>query len=349
MTDVPEEYARLLDEFVTRCEGLVDSGLAYLAVILSHELFRFLYPVEPYAGVEHDHPVRFAEAHIARLLQTATGYADSVVPYPPALAEGGGNAGSLEKETSDLYSSLWRGFDEAALSVESVRLLQDRLTAEVVESAIAGRKVLDMGCGSGRYSIALAAAGAGEVTAVDFQRKAFADAERFCEERGLPVAFGEADVLALPFGDGAFDFVFCNGVLHHTASIERGLSELDRVLAPGGRAFLYLYGSSGIFWETRLALRRVFERIPIEYTRAVLSLIGMPSHRFIFCDTWYVPVETHTAAADLHAMLDKLGLHYEKVVGQAQFDLDGAIARGVDGARAMWGDGEHRYLLTKPS
>jgi ubiquinone/menaquinone biosynthesis C-methylase UbiE len=344
---VSEPYAASLDEFVTRCNELVDAGLAYLAVVLCHELFRFLYPVEPYADVVHDDPVTFAEAHITRLLRGANAYADAVSPYRGSV-EQSRPAGPLAADTADLYSSLWAELDEQALRIESTALLEARLPAELVQESVVGARVVDIGCGSGRYSLALALAGAEDVCAVDYAKKAYAAADRIAQDRGLPVRFEEADVLALPFDDGEFDFVFCNGVLHHTASIERGLSELVRVLRPGGRAFLYLYGAGGIFWETRQALRPIFERIPLEYTKAVLSIIGMPAHRFIFCDTWYVPVETQTSTEELHEMLDRLGVGYEKIVGRSQFDLDGAIARGVRGARAMWGDGEHRYLLAKP-
>jgi len=346
---VSDAYEAQLDEFVVRCRRLVRSGAPYMAVILCHELFRFLYPVEPYAEVEHEDPVAFAEAHIAHLIQLADTFSAAVTPYAPSASERTASEESLAATTSNLYSELWLGFDERALVEESRRLLEARLPADFLATAIAGRKGLDMGCGSGRYTIALAAVGAGSVVGADFQRRSFAAAEDLARERGLPVTFAEADVLALPFADDSFDFVFSNGVLHHSESIERGLGELARVLKPGGRGFLYLYATGGIFWETRRALRPIFDEVPLEYTQGVLSTIGMPPNRFIFCDTWYVPVETQTSAEELHVMLDRAGLRYEKVAGRNPFDLDGAIDRGVRGAREMWGDGEHRYLLTKPA
>jgi hypothetical protein len=77
-------------------------------------------------------------------------------------------------------------------------------------------------------------------------------------------------------------------------------------------------------------------------------MMGMPSNRFIFCDTWYVPVETHTTTDELHTMLEAAGLAYRKVPGRNAFDLDGAIDGGsIPGAREMWGDGEHRYMLRR--
>ena len=343
-------YLASLEEFVDRCGRLVDAGLSYLAVVLCHELFRFLYPVEPYVDFVHEDPVPFANDHIRKLLALADAYEGVVTPYETLRPDAAlrDKAPVLEVETSDLYSELWLDFEDEALTRESRALVERRLPSALIEGSIVGKRVIDIGCGSGRYAIALAQVGAASVTAVDFQAKAFAAARDWCDRHDVPVVFREANVLELPFEDGEFDFVFSNGVIHHSASIERGLGELARILRPGGSGFLYLYAAGGVFWETRRALRRVFARIPLEYTRGVLRLIGMPSNRFIFCDTWYVPVETHTTTSELHTLLDATGLEYEKVAGQNAFDLDGAIERGVSGAREMWGDGEHRYVLRKP-
>ena len=205
------------------------------------------------------------------------------------------------------------------------------------------------GCGSGRYSIALARVGAMKVVGVDYDKESFHEGRRLVKKLKLPVKFRAANVLALPFKDNSFDFIFCNGVLHHTHSIQRGLKEMHRVLKPNGCAFLYLYAAGGAFWETRTAMRKLFKRIPIEYTERVLKMIGMPPNRFIFCDTWYVPVETLTRKADLERMLAAVDFRFEKIVSRNAFDLDAALKKGIRGAAEMWGDGEHRYILFKSS
>ncbi len=339
-------YEELLEEFVELCEGLVEKGLPYLAVILCHELYRFLYPVEPYANFTNTEPAEFVIGHVKRLIKSGQSFSKSVAPYDVNLdlfthCE----EQTLEKSTSALYSELWEGFDIDNLTNESFRLLTSRLPKRIIEENIVGKKVLDMGCGSGRYSIALAKVGAGQVIGVDLQSKSFAVAKQWCEDNNLPVQFEEGNVHQLPFNDSVFDFVFCNGVLHHTSSIEKGLQELSRVLKRSGKAFLYLYASGGVFWTTRRALRRIFKRIPIAYTKSVLQIIGMPSKRFVFCDTWYVPQETHTTRKQLTEMLERTGFSCDKIIGNSMFDLDAAIERNVTGAKKMWGDGEHRYIL----
>ena len=348
--EATRKYYGLLNTFVETCHNLVQGGCAYLAVLLCHELYRFLYPTDSYAGFVHEDPVPSVTSLLEKILGLAEQFASVVHPYslgPQDLQALGNMDLPLEQATSALYTSLWSVLDRNALLEESSLLLRKRMSQELLEQNVRGKDVLDMGCGSGRYSIALALAGAKRVVGLDLERKAFSAAERWCRDNDLAVDFVEGNFHRLPFPDSSFDFVFCNGVLHHSSSIKRGLEELFRVLKTSASAFLYLYAAGGIFWYTRLALRGIFSEIPIDYTLAVLRLIGMPSNRFIFCDTWYVPREVHTSRADLEAMLADIGFSFRKIVSLNPFDLDGAIERNVPGARDMWGDGEHRYLLGK--
>ena len=52
---------------------------------------------------------------------------------------------------------------------------------------------------------------------------------------GLPVEFEWADALELPYGDGSFDAVTIGFGARNLADLDRGLSEMSRVLRPGGR------------------------------------------------------------------------------------------------------------------
>jgi ubiquinone/menaquinone biosynthesis C-methylase UbiE len=354
LSDLEAAYYDDLNRFVDLCRWLTAAGQPYLTVLLCHELYRFLYPCDPYAGFTHSDPVPYLAAHIRRLLALGTaaregvhGYAD---PASRSPAHGQGESlsavgSSVEKETSDLYSDLWLGYDARVLTQESRQLLERRLPARIIDEEIVGKTVLDMGCGSGRYAVALAGLGAAAVTAVDFQAKSYRRAEEFCRTQGLPVRFAEADVLSLPFADRSFDFVFSNGVLHHTRSWQQAFDEYVRVMRRSG--FLYLYATGGFFWTTRQALRPLFAAIPRSYTAEVLKLIGMPANRMIFMDTWYVPIEEHIARADLETAFRRRNVSFEKLPSQVEFDPDYALAKGLPGAQAVWGEGEHRYLLRR--
>lgn len=344
-----KEYFELLDDFVKLNERLISRGFAYLTVILCHELYRFLYPFEPYLNLSNDQPIEFTKDHVKGLIELVKNFAERVYPYEINLKAFDSSKidQSLEKSTSNLYSDLWRDFDISTLTEESLQLLRRRLPQDFIAESVLGKNVLDMGCGSGRYSIALACAGAQKVVGVDFQAKAFLHAKKWCKEQGQPVQFVAGDILEMPIKDRFFDFIFCNGVLHHTRSIQKGLEELSRVLKPSGKAFLYIYAAGGIFWRTREVLRGIFKKIPITYTKMVLHAIGMPSNRFIFCDTWYVPVETHTTLEQIIGLFEEKRFLYKKVIGSSPFDLDKAINSNISMAEEMWGDGEHRYILWK--
>jgi demethylmenaquinone methyltransferase/2-methoxy-6-polyprenyl-1,4-benzoquinol methylase len=60
-------------------------------------------------------------------------------------------------------------------------------------------------------------------------------ARRKSGEQGLPVEFGWADALELPYGDASFDAVTIGFGARNLADLQRGLAEMARVLRPGGR------------------------------------------------------------------------------------------------------------------
>lgn len=100
---------------------------------------------------------------------------------------------------------------------------------------VAGQRVLDVGCGSGPLSAALVGRGA-TVTAFDSSR-AMVDLAR--RRLGAGARLEVADLgQPLPFADAAFDAVAASLVLHYLRDWGPPLSELRRVLRPGGRIVL---------------------------------------------------------------------------------------------------------------
>lgn len=97
-----------------------------------------------------------------------------------------------------------------------------------VETLGPWERALDLGCGDGRLSASLAA---GELTAADVSKVALNRARPRLP--GARIAHLEPDA-ALPFGDGAFTGVLCAETLEHVRDTQLLLSELRRVLAPGG-------------------------------------------------------------------------------------------------------------------
>jgi SAM-dependent methyltransferase len=113
---------------------------------------------------------------------------------------------------------------------------------------LAGKDVLEVGCGTGVHTRLLAAAGA-NVTAVDLTPTAVDLTTRRLALAGLPADIREADAESLPFPDASFDFAWSWGAIHHSADTARALAEIARALRPGGRLALMVYHRNSItFW-----------------------------------------------------------------------------------------------------
>ncbi|HYI38514.1 MAG TPA: class I SAM-dependent methyltransferase [Thermoleophilaceae bacterium] len=110
----------------------------------------------------------------------------------------------------------------------------DRILAAF--SPPAGATILDAGCGTASHTIRLARRGF-RLESVDFSDHALELARANAAEAGLAdqVHFRQADLMALPFADGQFQYAFCWGVLLHVPEVERAVVELARVVGPGGK------------------------------------------------------------------------------------------------------------------
>ena len=124
-------------------------------------------------------------------------------------------------------------YDKArALAPETRRLWQDLLSLHIDRAAIS--LVIDLGCGTGRFSELLAAHFGVQVIGIEPSQKMVDQARRKPATGNVVYRQGSAEALPLP--DGCADLVFMSMVYHHLTDPTAAARECHRVLAQGGHA-----------------------------------------------------------------------------------------------------------------
>jgi SAM-dependent methyltransferase len=175
----------------------------------------------------------------------------------------------LTGKTVEQFGASWQIHPHLASYQE--KQLQDWMTPLPLE-ALSGKTVLEAGCGKGRHSIVMAEKGPEHLYAVDLSDAVLLAADYTAELENT--ACIRANLLKLPFGDGTMDVVVCVGVLHHLEDPQAGLSELWRVLKPGGTLCLWVYGREGNGWIVHILdpIRTgVTSRIPTPVLRPLIK------------------------------------------------------------------------------
>ncbi len=134
----------------------------------------------------------------------------------------------------------------------------------------AGR-VLDVGAGTGEILARLAARFTGaRFVGVDLEEAHLERARLRCQAFGERVRFQQGDALALPFADGEFDLVVSRHLLQAVPDAARALSEMSRVLRPGGRLHV-IAEDYGMLWchPTALGSDGFWPRLPLAFGAAI--------------------------------------------------------------------------------
>jgi ubiquinone/menaquinone biosynthesis C-methylase UbiE len=104
-----------------------------------------------------------------------------------------------------------------------------------------GRDVLEIGVGMGADHLQLARQQPRFLAGIDLTSRAIEHTRARLQPHGLVSQLQTADAEHLPFPDDAFDFVYSWGVLHHSPDTAAAVSEIHRVLRPGGVARVMIY------------------------------------------------------------------------------------------------------------
>ena len=234
--------------------------------------------------IGHGHPLALAGPSVrpqdvedARALKCAFGCNVPVVGGIPRFVP------------SDDYAAAfgwqWTHFQKSQLdSHTGTTISRDRLTRCLGGdlSVVRGKAVLEAGCGAGRFTEILLAAGA-RVFAADLSVAVEANHANCSESASYFVC--QADIRRLPVVASSFDIVMCLGVVQHTPEPEETIAALASYLKPGGLLVIDHYSEDYPVTAPRRVLRELLLRMPPERARRVAlgtARALVPVHRALW-------------------------------------------------------------------
>jgi len=263
-----------------------------------------------------------------------------------------GEHDDVKDETGDHYGALFSDFDEGKYFDEPIGLLRDRLERNGYPvQRFPEWCAVDVGCGNGRYSLALKALGMRQVVGIDWGELNIRDAVARRDERAIAgVEYRRGNVLDLPLDDESQEFVFCNGVLHHSEDPPKGIRECVRVLKPGRCGFLMLMANpGGLHWDAIEICRIVARQLDYGFVRNVFASLGVPANtRMYFLDHIMVPINIRFTREQCIAMLGQAGARNIRWLDRgADSDRIEALYRGETHAEARYGAGVNAFYFEK--
>jgi SAM-dependent methyltransferase len=155
------------------------------------------------------------------------------------------------------------GFDPAKYKTKDDLVRQASWWAHKLDAEIPfDADVIDVGCGTGQLACLLGLKGR-RVVGVDYSQHSLDLAQTLRDKFRLEnVRFQRENILELSLPDASFDYVFCNGVLHHTSDPYGGFRHLVRIARPGAYIVVGLYNTYG---RLMLHVRRRVVRLRMRF------------------------------------------------------------------------------------
>lgn len=187
------------------------------------------------------------------------------------------NDRNIDLETVESFGEEWGKFD--SFSDEEIKFAGDQYFDVVASDLLTDQtKVLDLGCGSGRWTKYVASK-VELVEAVDPSNAVYSALHLTKDESNVRVT--QAGVSNIPFADKSFDFIICLGVLHHIPDTQQALSDLCKKLKLEGHILLYLYYSLDnrglgykFIFSLSTFLRKLVSQMPHGLKKGVCELIA---------------------------------------------------------------------------
>jgi 2-polyprenyl-3-methyl-5-hydroxy-6-metoxy-1,4-benzoquinol methylase len=177
------------------------------------------------------------------------------------------------------FGANWASF-AARMPPERIEAARTSLAEMLGRDSLAGNTFLDVGSGSGLFSLAAAQLGSDRVHSLDYDAQSVATTEglrrSFAPDANWTAERGDALDPAYMAALGEWDVVYSWGVLHHTGALWDALAlTIDRVRS-GGTLFIAIYNDQGPKSRAWTLVKRIYNRLPDPLRRAYLLAFMVP-------------------------------------------------------------------------
>jgi SAM-dependent methyltransferase len=219
-----------------------------------------------------------------------------------------------------------------------------------------GASVIDVGCGTGQLACFLALKQR-KVLGVDYSQRSLRLAQELKQRLALDhVEFRRENILDWQLPAASFDYVFCNGVLHHTSDPYGGFCNLVKIAKPGGLIVVGLYNRYGrLMLGVRRRSVRLLSRVdPRAKDRAIeKQLVALDDdeekRRTWYADQYEHPHESTHTVDEVLGWFRENGLEY--VSSFPKIEYLGSMPKRIFRTRkvARWRSGRIAHLLVQLS
>ncbi|HKD15357.1 MAG TPA: methyltransferase [Candidatus Angelobacter sp.] len=178
----------------------------------------------------------------------------------------GDQAAVRDSEVRFAFGKNWQRFLRY-LNEQRISEATTSLEAMLEIKSLSGKSFLDVGCGSGLFSLAAMRLGAARVHSFDYDPQSVACArelkERYFRNAGN-WSIEQASALDQDYLShiGQFDVVYSWGVLHHTGNMWQAMENLVPLVVSDGKVFIALYNDQGLASRIWCSIKRFYVRVP---------------------------------------------------------------------------------------
>ena len=347
-TEFDQECLSATNRFVAANRGLIDKSFWGLRMTTAVNLF--LWHLDSFQKDENPIP-NFVNAFnsASQILENAKNI-DILSGNFPITSEA--NKPNYEDMVSGLFSDVWVDMTDDIYFDQTYDFTKERLIKSGVDpvNLFKNKVVVDAGCGSGKFSTAIAKFGAKKVIGIDIGKKGLKFAKEQAKkteyEERLDYRFGS--LLDIPLDDNSVDMVWSNGVIHHTLGYEACIKEFSRIIKPGGKLFLYVNGSFGLFELLQEKIRESIPDIPKPLMQTFLKTLGVDSGRLYWVmDCLYAPYE-YKPKKEVVSLLENNGFtNITQLLRGVSSDQIEQVTTGVPYADVKYGDSQLKFLCDK--